>query len=61
MKYIVPIKVNFSSMNIDKFDCTKVNLATELVSYPNIRLKGSDLKYVIIMDCGAGYDLHDFI
>jgi len=38
-----------------------VNLATELVAYPNIVLKGSDLKYVIVMDCGAGYDLHDFI
>ena len=60
-KYIVPIKASFSSMNIDEFDCTKVNLATELASYPNIRLKGSDLKYVIVMDCGGGYDLHDFI
>lgn len=60
-KYIVPIKASFSSMNIDEFDCTKVNLATELVSYPNIKLEGSDLKYLIVMDCGGGYDLHDFI
>jgi len=60
-KYIVPIKASFSSMAIDEFECTKVNLAAELVPYPNIRLKGSDLKYVIVMDCGAGYDLHDFI
>jgi serine/threonine protein kinase len=60
-KYIVPIKASFSSMSIDEFDCKKVNLATELVPYPNIRLKGSDLKYVIVMDCGGGYDLHDFI
>ena len=60
-KYIVPIKASFSSMSIDEFDCTKVNLASELVPYPNIRLKGSDLKYVIVMDCGGGYDLHDFI
>lgn len=60
-KHIVPIKASFSSMSIDEFDCTKVNLATELVPYPNIRLKGSDLKYVIVMDCGGGYDLHDFI
>jgi len=60
-KYIVPIKASFSSMSIDEFDCTKVNLSTELLPYPNIRLKGSDLKYVIVMDCGGGYDLHDFI
>lgn len=60
-KHIVPIKASFSSMSIDEFDCTKVNLASELVPYPNIRLKGSDLKYLIVMDCGGGYDLHDFI
>jgi len=54
-KYVVPIRASFSSMTIDEFECTKVNLVAELVSYPNIKLKGSDLKYVIVMDCGAGY------
>jgi hypothetical protein len=56
-KYVVPIKASFSSMTIDEFECTKVNLAAELVSYPNIKLKGSDLKYVIVMECGAGYGM----
>lgn len=34
----------------------------ELEPYKNtIKLEGADLNYVIVMDCGAGYDLHDFI
>jgi serine/threonine protein kinase len=60
-KYIVPIRATYSSVGIDEFECSKVNLQNELEPYPNIRLQGSDLKYIIVMDCGAGYDLHDFI
>jgi ankyrin repeat protein/serine/threonine protein kinase len=60
-KYVVPIKASYSSVAIDDFDCTKVNLQAELAPYPGIVLKDSVLKYVIVMDCGAGFDLHDFI
>lgn len=54
-KFVIPIKACFSSTAIDEFDCKKVNLASELNLYPEIKLKGSDLKYIVVMDCGAGY------
>lgn len=60
-KYVVPIKASYSSVAIDDFECTKVNLQAELAPYPDIALPDSVLKYVIVMDCGAGFDLHDFI
>ncbi|KAG7343441.1 ankyrin repeat domain protein [Nitzschia inconspicua] len=61
-QYIFPIRETFSSRGIDEFKCEKVDLQTELEPYKDtIKLEGLDLKYVIVMDCGAGYDLHDFI
>jgi ankyrin repeat protein/serine/threonine protein kinase len=61
-KYVFPIRATYSSRRIDEFECKKVNLRVELEPYKEtIKLEGSDLNYVIVMDCGAGYDLHDFI
>jgi serine/threonine protein kinase len=59
--HVVPIKLTYSSTRIDDFDCIKEDLRTELAPYPSILVNGEIPKYVIVMDCGAGYDLHDFI
>ncbi|KAL3923598.1 MAG: hypothetical protein SGILL_001568 [Bacillariaceae sp.] len=60
--FVIPIRKTFSSVRIDEFECTKCNLQAELEPYKEtIKLKGANLKYVIVMDCGAGYDLCDLI
>ncbi|KAL3918524.1 MAG: hypothetical protein SGILL_004196, partial [Bacillariaceae sp.] len=60
--YVVPIRKTYSSSRNDEFECTQVDLDTELEPYSDtIKLEGAKIKYVIVMDCGAGYDLHDFI
>jgi ankyrin repeat protein/serine/threonine protein kinase len=60
--HVIPIRKTFSSIRNDEFECTKVDLQAELEPYKDtIKLEGANIKYVIVMDCGAGYDLHDFI
>ena len=61
-KYVFPIRATYSSRRIDEFECKKVNLRVEPEPYKDaVKLKGADFNYVIVVDCGADYDLHDFI
>ena len=69
-EFVIPIKACFANHACLGLDCSHVaetefgvDIEGELRPYSKIRLKASKSRnmYLLVMSCGAGVDLHDFI